>query len=316
MLQQTTVTAVRSYYARFLARFPTITTLAAAPRDDVLALWAGLGYYSRARNLHACAQIVAARGGFPKTVGELRALPGIGEYTSRAVAAIAFNEPVVPVDGNVERVTARVFAIEEALPGARPAIARAAATLNTDPEAQARPSAFAQALFDLGATICTPRNPACGICPWQDGCAARKAGLAAELPRRAKRMAKPPRYGVCFVLRDQKGNFWLTRRPETGLLAGMTAFPGTPWRATRWTVEEAARHAPSTVDFELVGDVVHVFTHLTLHLSVYRGILNTFGQNSDGFACHPDNVMRQALPSVMRKCLRLAAPDLCKETEQ
>nr|WP_240775355.1 hypothetical protein [Neokomagataea tanensis] len=167
MLQQTTVQAVIPYFERFLTDYPTVQALASAPLEDVLQRWAGLGYYARARNLHACAQKIAARGSFPETVEELQALPGIGAYTARAVAAIAFGVPVIPVDGNVERVTARLFAVEDPIPGARPQLHRQAATLNHDPIAQKRPSDFAQALFDLGSSICTPRNPTCLPCPWR-----------------------------------------------------------------------------------------------------------------------------------------------------
>ena len=229
MLQQTTVTAVIPYFERFLTRFPTVAALAAAPEGDVLAAWAGLGYYARARNLHACARQVAALGGFPATVEGLRALPGIGVYTAAAVAAIAFAVPVVPVDGNVERVTARLFAIAAPMPGARPAIAAAAATLGLHPAAQARPSDFAQALFDLGATLCTPANPACALCPLMQGCEARRAGIAAELPRRAAKPARPQRFGAAFWLTDSAGAVLLRRRPASGLLGGMTELPGTPW---------------------------------------------------------------------------------------
>ncbi|HEY6430761.1 MAG TPA: A/G-specific adenine glycosylase, partial [Acetobacteraceae bacterium] len=177
MLQQTTVTAAIPYFERFVSRFATIEALAAASLDEVLTAWAGLGYYARARNLHACAGKVAAAGGFPTDAGGLRALPGIGPYTATAIAAIAFGRPGVPVDGNVERVLARVLAITAPLPGAKAAIGAAAARLAEEPEAASRPSDFAQALFDLGATVCTPASPACGICPLMAECAGRRAGI-------------------------------------------------------------------------------------------------------------------------------------------
>ena len=184
MLQQTTVAATIPYYERFLTRFPTVQKLAAAPLSNVLAAWAGLGYYARARNLHACARAVVAAGGFPRDLAGLRALPGIGEYTAAAVGAIAFGVPAVPVDGNVERVVSRLFAVEAELPRAKPLLRELASRLGVDPAARERPSDFAQALFDLGATICTPARPACALCPWMAGCAGRRAGIAAELPRR------------------------------------------------------------------------------------------------------------------------------------
>ncbi|MCA8931832.1 MAG: A/G-specific adenine glycosylase, partial [Rhodospirillaceae bacterium] len=218
MLQQTTVAAVADYFVRFTQHWPTVADLAAAPLDDVLTQWAGLGYYARARNLHRCAQAVAARGGrFPETPQELQELPGIGPYTAAAVAAIAFDHPVVPVDGNVERVTARMFAIATPLPTAKPAL-RAAATAFAGNE---RPGDMAQALMDLGATVCTPRQPRCVLCPWQEACAARRLGIAAELPAKAAKPEKPLRRGTAYWLTDRDGAVWLRRRPERGLLGGM-----------------------------------------------------------------------------------------------
>src|SRR5271165_1298168 len=194
MLQQTTVTAVIPYYERFVSRFPTVQVLAAAPLDTVLSAWAGLGYYARARNLHACAQVVAASGGFPADLAQLQALPGIGAYTAAAVGAIAFGIPAVPVDGNVERVIARIFAIEQPLPAAKPAIRLAAAQLGQDPAARGRPGDFAQALFDLGASVCIPAAPGCAVCPWIAACAARARGLQASLPRKVPKKTRPVRF--------------------------------------------------------------------------------------------------------------------------
>ncbi|WP_198378497.1 A/G-specific adenine glycosylase, partial [Neoroseomonas rubea] len=205
MLQQTTVAAVGPRFSRFLARFPSIQALAAADWAEVAEEWAGLGYYARARNLHACAKAVAAAGRFPCNRDGLAALPGIGPYTAAAVAAIAFDAPLVPLDGNVERVTARLFRVEEPLPGAKPRLAALAQGFMADGAASARPGDFVQALFDLGATICTPRSPACGICPWQGPCAARAAGVAADLPRKAPKRARPLRHGAHFLLRDAAG---------------------------------------------------------------------------------------------------------------
>jgi len=219
MLQQTTVATVRGYYDRFLARWPSVEALAAAPLDEVLKAWAGLGYYARARNLHACARRVAGEmgGRFPATLESLGALPGIGPYTAAAIAAIAFDRPHAAVDGNVERVMSRLNAITEPLPAAKPALAAAAQALVPD----RRPGDFAQAMMDLGATVCTPRNPRCGDCPWTDRCFARREGIAETLPRRMARKAVLTRYGAAFWIERSDGAVLLRRRPEKGLLGGM-----------------------------------------------------------------------------------------------
>ncbi|GBR45745.1 DNA glycosylase A/G-specific MutY [Acetobacter pomorum DSM 11825] len=285
MLQQTTVKAVAPYYLRFTEKFPTVQALASADRDDVLAAWAGLGYYSRARNLHACAQAVVALGGFPQDVQGLRALPGIGPYTAAAVAAIAFGVPVVPVDGNVERVTARLFAITDPLPPARKKLAQLAMTLNADSEAQERPSDFAQALFDLGSSLCSPRAPACGLCPWHGECAGYKQGIAAELPRKLPKAERPVRYGAAFLAQDAAGQILLRKRAEKGLLAAMTELPGTDWRLEKWNKEDILHAAPFVADWQHAGRVKHVFTHFTLYLDVYAVRVQHFSNHSvsDGF---------------------------------
>jgi A/G-specific adenine glycosylase len=306
MLQQTTVTAVVPYFERFLTRFPTVIALAAAPENDVMAAWAGLGYYARARNLHACAKQVAAAGGtFPTSIEALRALPGIGPYTANAIAAIAFGQPVVPVDGNVERIAARLFAIDTPLPAAKPALANAAARLNDSAAARARPSDFAQALFDLGATICTPR-PACGICPWHAPCAARRAGTEADLPRRTAKPARPIRHGAHFWLQNAEGQVLLRRRPPTGLLGGMTELPGTAWRDTPFPQAEATIQAPMPAPWRRAGAIRHVFTHFELHLDVYAARVPAI--TAAGFLCAVESLGAEALPSVMRKCVRVAQP--------
>jgi A/G-specific adenine glycosylase len=306
MLQQTTVAAVGPYYERFLQRFPTVQALAGAQDGDVMAAWAGLGYYARARNLLACARAVAASGGrFPDTVEGLRALPGIGPYTANAVAAIAFNRPVVPVDGNVERIVARLFAIETPLPGAKPELAARAATLNRAPAARARAADFCQALFDLGATICTPR-PACALCPWRPDCAAAKAGIAAELPRRAAKAARPVRHGAHFFLQDAAGHVLLRRRPPTGLLGGMTELPGTAWRETPFAMQEAEGLAPMRAAWRHAGAVRHVFTHFELFLDVYAARVASI--SADGFLRPVGALADEALPSVMQKCVRVVGP--------
>jgi len=304
MLQQTTVGAVGPYFERFLARFPTVRDLAAADESAVMAAWAGLGYYARARNLHACASAVTAQGGaFPADIEALRALPGIGPYTANAIASIAFGQPVVPVDGNVERVTARIFAIETPLPAAKPALAAAAATLNHSPAARARAADFTQALFDLGATICTPR-PVCGLCPWTKHCRASAQGIAETLPRRAAKAARPLRHGAHFWLTDTRNHVLLRRRPPKGLLGGMTELPGTAWRATPWPTAEAHAEAPMQASWRQAGQVRHVFTHFELHLDVYAARVPAI--RADGFLRPAAELAAEALPSLMRKCVSMA----------
>jgi A/G-specific adenine glycosylase len=303
MLQQTTVAAVIPYYDRFVSRFPTVAALAAASLDEVLAAWAGLGYYARARNLHACARaVVAAGGAFPRDRAGLLALPGIGAYTATAIAAIAYNQPGVPVDGNVERVCARLFAIATPLPAAKPALSAAAARLGADPDAGAKPSDFAQALFDLGATVCTPEKPACAICPWRDTCEGRAAGIAASLPRRAAKPVRPRRHGAHFWLTDGT-SCALRRRPPEGLLGGMEELPGTPWRAEPWAWAEAAAHAPAAADWRPAGQVRHVFTHFELRIELYAAHT---ARLPPGLVRAIAELDRAALPSVMRKCVAQA----------
>jgi A/G-specific adenine glycosylase len=305
MLQQTTVAAVIPYYERFVSRFPTVEALAAAPLDTVLSAWAGLGYYARARNLHACARVVAAAGGFPCDLAGLQALPGIGAYTAVAIGAIAFGLPAVPVDGNVERVAARLFAIEQPLPAAKPALRQAAARLGEDPAARARPGDFAQALFDLGASICTPAAPGCAVCPWIASCAARRMGIQASLPRKVPKKRRPIRYGVHFWLTDDRRRVLLRTRPAEGLLGGMTELPGTTWRDTPWTVAEALADAPVEADWRGAGQVRHGFTHFELIIDVLAAHIPVI--SGDGVAHPLDALEAAALPSVMWKCVRIAA---------
>jgi A/G-specific adenine glycosylase len=300
MLQQTTVAAVIPYYEKFLSRFPDVAALAAAPSDEVMRAWAGLGYYARARNLHACAKVVAGMGGFPRDIEGLRALPGVGPYTAAAVAAIAFDVPVVPVDGNVERVVSRVFAITAVLPGAKREIAAGAARLG---ESGVRPGDFVQALFDLGATICTPTNPACGVCPWMQACAARRLGIAAELPRKAAKKARPLRHGAHFWVQDAGGGVLLRRRPAKGLLGGMVELPGTEWRGEIWGEAEAMAAAPMRAAWRRVGAIEHGFTHFALRLDVYFAEVGAI--QGEGFVVPSGEVEAEALASVMRKCVRL-----------
>ena len=309
MLQQTTVATVVPYFERFLARFPTVEDLARAPEGEVMEAWAGLGYYARARNLHACARAVAAAGAFPGDIAGLRALPGIGAYTAAAVASIAFGVPAVPVDGNVERVAARVFAVEAPLPGGRAAIAAAAAALGADAAARARPADFTQALFDLGATVCTPRAPACALCPWRDPCRGRAGGAPERLPVKAPRPVRPVRHGAHFVLEDADGGVLLRRRPPSGLLGGMLELPGTPWRDAAWDGAEAGAYAPQPAAWRMVGRAEHGFTHFVLVMDVYAARVETIGvggDGSDGVVTPASGLGAAALPTVMRRCVAVA----------
>ena len=307
MLQQTTVTAVIPYYERFLSLFPTVEALAASEDGAVMAAWAGLGYYARARNLLACARAVVALGGFPQTIEGLRALPGIGDYTAAAVGAIAFGLPVIPVDGNVERVISRLFAIETPLPSAKPAIRTAAKLLAADAAARAAPSDTAQALFDLGATLCTPTTPACAICPWATNCEAKRLGIASMLPRKAPKVERPRRHGAHFRLSDAAGRLLLRRRPPRGLLGGMIEIPGTAWRSEPWGRPEALAEAPVQAAWVKWGTVRHVFTHFELWLDIYGASLPAIPPQAigDGFLCPEEDLPTQALPSLMAKCLAL-----------
>ena len=306
MLQQTTVKAVIPYYLKFLARWPTVEALAAAELDDVLAAWAGLGYYSRARNLYKCARAVARElsGVFPQSAAELQKLPGIGPYTAAAIAAIAFGEPVTPVDGNVERVVARLFAVRQPLPAAKGELKRLAATLTPTK----RPGDFAQAMMDLGAAVCTPRRPSCLVCPVQSDCAANARGLEASLPMRAERAERPLRLGIAFLALREDGSVLLRRRPEAGLLGGMLEVPSTAWEDLLPPAKEALRAAPLKADWWLVpGTVTHTFTHFRLELMVYRALVPVDATLT--FWAEPDrcrwvkrrDLDRVALPSVMRK---------------
>lgn len=263
MLQQTTVAAVAPYFERFLERWPTFEALAEAPRDDVLGAWAGLGYYSRARNLHAAAQKMADHG-VPGDEAGWRALPGVGPYTAAAIAAIAFDEATNVVDGNVERVIARLRAVETPLPKAKAELRTLACELVT----AERPGDWAQALMDLGATVCTPRSPKCDVCPWVAECAAYASGSPEAYPRKSPKAERPRRYGAVFRI-ERDGELWLVRRPDKGLLGGMAALPTTEWREKKWSRAEALKHAPVAGGWKKIGAVEHVFTHFALTLDVY-----------------------------------------------
>jgi A/G-specific adenine glycosylase len=302
MLQQTTVVTVAPYFDRFVARWPTVSLLAAASLDEVLHQWQGLGYYARARNLHACAHaVVKEHGGrFPDTVAALRALPGIGDYTAAAVAAIAFDRREAAVDGNVERVVARLFAVREPMPPAKPQLRELARELVP---AQ-RAGDFAQAMMDLGATICTPRRPRCVLCPWRDPCAARAGGFAEDLPARAEKPERPLRHGIVFWLQRGDGAVLLRRRPERGLLGGMIEVPSTPWREAAWSEGEALLSAPAKIKWsKLPGTVRHGFTHFRLDLTILAG---TTEAPPEGIWATPEEFKDHAMPTLTKKVVKHA----------
>jgi A/G-specific adenine glycosylase len=308
MLQQTTVKAVAPYYARFLERWSDVRALAAAPLDDVLKAWAGLGYYARARNLHACARAVVERhdGKFPAQEAELRALPGIGDYTAAAIAAIAFEVPVTPVDGNIERVIARLYAIATPLPAAKPDIRRRASALTP----QQRAGDFAQAMMDLGATICSPKRPACALCPWNDACVAYARGEAESFPIRTPKREGTLRRGAAFVARRTDGYLLVRTRPAKGLLGAMTEVPTTEWTqdfddgdALEHVPRFAARKARKQPAWRKKAGVVrHVFTHFPLELSVFTAEVPAHTPAPAGTRWVAlAELHGEALPSLMRK---------------
>ena len=297
MLQQTTVATVRDYYRRFLALWPTVADLAAAPLDAVLVEWAGLGYYARARNLHACAQAVVERfgGRFPQTSAELLTLPGIGPYTAAAIAAIAFDEPIAVVDGNVDRVLARYLALPVPVRDAKDEIR---ATVQA--AVPARAGDFAQALMDLGATICAPRIANCLICPLSDGCEGRRLDPLAY-PVKVEKAERPNRYGHAFVMRDADGDVYLTKRADTGLYAKMSETPGTPWIADR-----IAPPFPVAAEWQSHGAIVHVLTHMRVELEVWSAIVPDATALPDGWWTSPDRLSREGLATIFRKVLAAA----------
>ncbi len=300
MLQQTTTAAVAPYFARFLTRWSTVEALAAAKDAEVMSAWAGLGYYARARNLLACARAVAAMGGaFPGSEAELRALPGLGAYTAAAVAAIAFGQRAVVVDANVERVVARLYAIAEPLPKARPAIRAAADAITPD----TRAGDFAQAMMDLGATICTSRNPRCLLCPLASHCAGRAGGDPAAYPVKAPKQTKPVRQGRAFWI-ERQGEVWLVQRPAKGLLGAMRGLPDDGWNARG----DGAGAPPLAGPWQPGGAVAHTFTHfsLTLHLALYSGDDWARLAPASGQWWALDRLDEAGLPTLFAKAARLA----------
>jgi len=308
MLQQTTVEAVKPYFRAFTERWPDVKALAAADPDDIMKAWAGLGYYSRARNLRKCAELVAGTlgGQFPDAVEGLARLPGIGPYTAAAIAAIAFDRSAAVVDGNVERVIARLAAIEVPLPQAKPAI-RAAVEALVPAE---RPGDFAQAMMDLGATICTPRRPSCMICPLNADCRALGLGDPERLPLREAKAEKPGRIGAAFVAVRNDVAVLLRKRKEDGLLGGMAEVPGSAWTARRDGETETGA-APFPADWKLAGRVQHVFTHFALDLTVWRADVAELTVPQGWW--WSNDIRAEALPTVMKKALEVAIPGVTKK---
>jgi A/G-specific adenine glycosylase len=305
MLQQTTVAAVKPYFEAFTLRWPRVERLAASPVEDVMKMWAGLGYYSRARNLHACARDVVERfgGRFPEEEEQLRTLPGIGAYTAAAISSIAFGRRAVVVDGNVERVVSRLFTVEELMPSARPAIRRLTDAITPN----ARAGDFAQGMMDLGATVCTPRKPGCGICPFLGNCLAQKAGASETYPRKPPKSGKATRHGAAFVALRADGALLVRTRPPKGLLGGMTEVPGTAWlpQATLFDPDAAAPLATAWIRHP--EPVRHVFTHFPLELTVFSARVSRETSAPQGMRWISANeIAGEAFPTVFRKVLASA----------
>ena len=304
MLQQTGVNTVIPYYLSFLVKWPTVGNLANTNLDQVLHAWQGLGYYARARNLHKSAQIIATEFNcvFPDTENDLLQLPGIGPYTAAAIAAIAFGRKTTPVDGNIERVMSRLFAVDKPLPAAKPHLYELARRFTPDQRA----GDHAQALMDLGATICLSRTPHCDRCPLNSSCRGLKEGVAEDLPRRKAKKQLSTRYGVAFCLMDNQGRILLRRRPEKGLLGGMMEVPSTPWRDRQWHLGQIISHAPIETQWRENSErVIHTFTHFRLNLTVMTG--SGWRTTQANEIWQPANALNKlALPTLMKKILRNA----------
>lgn len=304
MCQQTTVQAVVPYFLKFIDIWPSVGDLAAADREDVMKAWAGLGYYARARNLHKCAQVISAEldGRFPDNKDELQKLPGIGDYTSSAIATMAFNKPATVVDGNVERIIARYFKIKTPLPKGKPELKYAASLLFE--KAFDRPGDFAQSLMDLGAAICTPRSPKCMLCPVRHDCQARKAGTAESLPAKVPKKAKPQKFGYVYWIENRHGKTLLQTRPDTDMMGGMIALPTSDW------VLKASKCDPLHPDF--IANEVHVtknivkhsFTHFDLTLQIVHG-KSKLSENNEFFWREKDQINPDEFPTLFRKAIVL-----------
>lgn len=319
MLQQTTVQAVKPYFAKFMQKWPNLAALNAAPLEEILKAWAGLGYYSRARNLKACAAVLTAEhnGRFPRTAAQLRELPGIGAYTSAAIAAIAYDEPCAVVDANIERVTARLFCLETPLPQAKAEIHRLCQSITP----AKRAGDFAQAMMDLGATLCAVKRPNCLLCPLTDFCAGRAAGIAETLPRKAPKTEREKRRGAAFIAVSDKGAVYLQKRPERGLLGGMSEVPNYFAKGETAAAEAAdLRRVPFAADWRYMGDITHIFTHFHLTLAVYKA--ENIAEDAPhlqaeetaaGFWVKAEDLAGEALPTVMKKAVSAALPDIFKK---
>ena len=303
MLQQTTVQAVKPYFETFLDQWPDVIALSQAEEEDVLKAWAGLGYYSRARNLKKCADIVARDhgGAFPHTETELKKLPGIGDYTAAAITAIAFDEHAAVVDGNIERILSRIDRINQPISNIKPQLRLRMGQITPAD----RPGDFAQAMMDLGATICTPKRPACALCPLQPACQACQSGDQETYPVKPPKKAKPIRMGAAYVAVDQDGSVLLRRRPDKGLLAGMTEVPTTEWSA-RQDGHTGREEAPFPATWQTAGTIAHVFTHFELRLSVYRADVENAPVAVDGWWSSRHELAGEALPTVMKKVVEAA----------
>lgn len=302
MLQQTTCTAVIPYFEKFTTQWPDVKALAAADSQDVLRAWAGLGYYARARNMIKCAEVVAEQrqGVFPSHEQDLLSLPGIGPYTAAAISAIAHHGPSAPVDGNVIRVLTRLYAIEDVMPANKAVVGDFATKMLP----QGQSGDFAEALMDLGATVCKPKNPNCAACPWLGACQAQAQGCAAEYPKKAPKKEKPTWRGWAFWIERVDGCVLLERRPDKGLLGGMTGFPSTPWQVEGIDAEQAIANQPYEGAWRVLDEtVLHTFTHFHLELGVIKISLQT--HPVEGLWCAPHEMNAQALPSVMKKVAAL-----------
>lgn len=306
MLQQTTVEAVKPYFARFLEIWPDVQALAAADQDDVMKAWAGLGYYSRARNLKKCATIIAQKHGgrFPDDETQLRALPGIGPYTAAAIAAIAFNSPAAVVDGNVERVISRLCAIATPMPAAKSEIRIRTASITP----LERPGDFAQAMMDLGASLCSPKRPKCIACPLNENCAALVEGDPELYPVKPPKMQRPSRQGAAFIAVSRDGAVLLRKRPAKGLLASMSEPPTSNWNS-RLDGETGIEAAPFDADWQPAGAITHVFTHFELTLSVWLAKNLDLAAPDGWWWSPPHALIDEALPTVMKKAIAAALPD-------
>lgn len=307
MLQQTTVTAVHDYFLDFISRWPDVKTLARADRDDVMQAWAGLGYYTRARNLHKCAQNVAEDydGQFPGDEKELQKLPGIGPYTAAAIAAIAFDRPTVAVDGNVERVGARLFEITTPFPDAKPVVHDKVRTLYYGIQ---RPGDFVQAMMELGATICRPKSPQCLLCPVRHHCHAFADAMTGALPRKKAKRAKPRKYGFVYIIQNREGYYLQEKRPQNGLLGGMPGLPHSTFDRKTSACEAPSILFNNDIEIEALGDqhfITHSFTHFDLTLLICTGIAGNASINNEAFYwVAPDNFTEKGMPRLFQKVLK------------